>query len=161
MAHPRDEVLAAVDRYRSVREAIDRGEQQWTALADMFTDDAVYIDVAWGRVEGIAAIRAFLEESMVGLDDWSFPVEFTAVEGDDVVIKWHQQLPGTRADGSRYQQSGYSRLVYGGDGRFRYEEDVLNMVHLYEDMKTSGWAPAEGFNPPPGSPDRDYSLPPA
>jgi hypothetical protein len=28
----------------------------------------------WGRIEGIAAIRAFLDESMRGLEDWRFPV---------------------------------------------------------------------------------------
>ena len=32
--------------------------------------------------------------SMQGLDDWTFPIEFTAIEGDDVVIKWTQRTPG-------------------------------------------------------------------
>ena len=31
---------------------------------------------------------------MVGLEDWSFPIEYTAIDGDTVVIKWWQQLPG-------------------------------------------------------------------
>ena len=159
MSHPRDEVQAAVDAYVELRERIRNGDDTWTALADLFTDDVVYIDPAWGRVEGIDELRAFLDESMRGLEDWTFPVEFTAIDGDHVVIKWIQQLPGTRPDGSRYEQSGISTLVYAGGGRFRYEEDLLNMTHVLEDLAASGWAPGEGFLMPPEHPNRDFSRP--
>ncbi|MCU0268598.1 MAG: nuclear transport factor 2 family protein, partial [Acidimicrobiales bacterium] len=118
-----------------------------------------YIVPAWGRIQGIEEIRSFLEESMLGLEDWEFPVEFTAIDGDRVVVKWTQRLPGRRADGSPYEQSGYSTLLYAGDGRFSYEEDVLNMVHVLEDLRTSRWRPGPGFTMPPRDPDRDFSLP--
>jgi ketosteroid isomerase-like protein len=154
--HPPEEARAAADAYVALRERIAAGDAHWTALADLFTDDAVYIDPAWGRVEGIEEIRRFLDESMRGLEDWEFPIEFVAIEGDDVVVKWDQVLPGTRPDGTRYRQSGYSRLVYAGDGRFSYEEDLLNMAHVLEDLRTSGWRPGEGFTAPPRDPDRDY-----
>ena len=85
------------------------------------------------------AIREFLVDSMVVLEDWSFPIEFTAIDGDTVVIKWWQQLPGTRPDGTRYQQSGISTLVYAGDGKFSYEEDLLNMTHVMHDVGESGF----------------------
>ncbi|MBI2706371.1 MAG: nuclear transport factor 2 family protein [Actinobacteria bacterium] len=155
----RDEVQAAVDRYCALREAIGRGDETWTALADLFTDDAVYIDPAWGRIEGVVEIRTFLRESMVGLEDWTFPIEFCAIEGDDVVIKWTQRLPGTRDDGTPYEQSGFSRLVYAGGGKFRYEEDLLNMSHVLEDLASSGWTPPEGFTMPPSVPERDFKVP--
>src|SRR5262249_23928557 len=128
--HARAEVQAAVDRYCEYRDLIEKGEKDWPALADLFTDDAIYIDPAWGRVEGVDNIRAFMAESMAGLEDWDFPIEFCAIEGDDVVIKWTQQTPGTREDGSPYVQSGISRLIYAGDGKFSYEEDLLNMTHV-------------------------------
>lgn len=156
MSHPRDEVQAAVDEYVALRARIEAGEATWADLADIFTDDLVYIDPAWGRIEGITELRSFLDESMRGLEDWSFPVEYTAIEGDTVVVKWTQQLPGTRPDGSRYEQSGYSTLVYAGDGKFEYEEDLLNMTHVIEDLRESGWTPGEGFVLPPGSPNRDF-----
>jgi ketosteroid isomerase-like protein len=159
MAHPTDEVQAAVAAYVDLRERIARGEATWTALADLFTDDVVYIDPAWGRVEGIAELRTFLDESMRGLEDWDFPIEYTATSGDTVVVKWTQQLPGTRPDGRRYEQSGYSTLVYAGGGRFSYEEDLLNMVHVLEDLKASGWRPRTGFVSPPAEPDRDFARP--
>ena len=56
-------------------------------------------------------------------------------------------------------QSGYSTLVYAGDGKFSYEEDLLNMAHVLEDLAASGWRPGGGFNAPPVHPDRDFSRP--
>ena len=159
MAHPHEELETVVADYVALRERIDAGDATWLDLADLFTDDAVYIDPAWGRVEGIEAIRAFLVESMAGLEDWRFPIEYTAITGDRVVVKWTQVLPGRRPDGSRYEQSGYTTLLYAGDGKFRYEEDLLNMAHVLEDLAASGWTPPSGFNLPPKSPIRDFSAP--
>ena len=153
------EVRTAVDAYVALRGRIADGEATWTDLATMFTDDAVYIDPAWGRIQGIDALREFFDESMRGLEDWDFPIEFTAIDGSTVVVKWTQQLPGTRDDGSRYEQSGVSTLVYAGDGKFSYEEDLLNMAHVLEDLRASGWRPGEGFMSPPADPDRNFARP--
>ncbi len=159
MSHPSAEVRAAVDRYLELRARIEAGDGMWTDLADLFTDDVVYIDPAWGRIQGVDEVRAFMDESMRGLEDWNFPVEYTAIDGDTVVVKWTQQLPGTRPDGSRYEQSGYSTLVYAGEGRFSYEEDILNMAHVLEDLKASRWRPGEGFVLPPSHPNRAFHRP--
>lgn len=158
-AFPREEVVAALDAYVELRSRIAAGDATWVDLADLFTDDVVYIDPAWGRLEGRAALLEFLDESMRGLEDWDFPIEYTAVSGDTVVIKWTQLLPGTRADGSRFAQSGISTLVYAGDGKFSYEEDLLNMAHVLEDLGESGWRPGEGFVIPPSDPDRNFARP--
>jgi len=159
--HPRDEVQAAVDRYHELRRRIDESLEPnaFAALADLYTEDAVYVDAAWGRIEGKEAIADWLADSMVGLGDWRFPIEFTAIEGDDVVVKWTQIIPGTRPDGSPCTQSAYSRLRYAGDGKFCYEEDTYNMVHVLEDIAASGWVPSEPMNLPPDHPDRNWALP--
>ncbi|MFM7060398.1 MAG: YybH family protein [Actinomycetes bacterium] len=159
MPYPREEIEAVMDRYVALRRAIDAGERAWIDLLEFYTEDAVYIDPAWGRVEGRDAIASFMVESMTGLEDWTFPVEFTAIAGDDVAVKWLQILPGTRPDGSPWVQSGWSRLVYAGEGRFGYQEDMLNMSHVIEDMRASGWRPGPGFTAPPAEPDRDISIP--
>lgn len=159
MAHERAEVEQAVAAYLDLRRRIDAGDATWTDLAEMFTDDIVYIDPAWGRLQGIDELRVFLDESMRGLEDWTFPVEFSAIDGDNVVIKWTQQFPGTRPDGAPCEQSGISTLVYAGDGKFSYEEDLLNMVHVFEDMKLSGWKPKPNMVMPPAEPNRDFSRP--
>ena len=98
----------------------------------------MFVDPAWGRIQGRDAIREFLVDSMTGIEAWTFPVDGVFVDGDEVVIKYRQVLPGGR------QQSGYTTLLYAGGGRFRYEEDVLNMAHVMEDLA------AIGFRPPPG-----------
>lgn len=160
-SHGREEVQAAADRYCAIRARIEEGLEPdaFAALADLYTEDAVYVDAAWGRIEGKPAIAHWLAHSMVGLGDWRFPVEFVAVSGDDVVVKWTQVIPGARPDGRPFSQSGYSRLRYAGDGRFSYEEDVYNMAHVLEDIAESGWTPSEPMNLPPQHPNRDWRLP--
>lgn len=154
MSHPREEIEAAVARYLAVRERMDAGEGGWDEMADLFTDDATYIDPAWGLIEGNDAIRAFMSESMAGLEDWLFPIEWVAIDGDHVVVKWTQRLPGQRADGSQYDNSGVSLLTYAGEGRFSRSEDHLNMLHVHEVIGESGWRPGKGFNSPPEHPRR-------
>jgi limonene-1,2-epoxide hydrolase len=147
------DIDATLEDYLSVRAAIEDGDLTWTDLARFFTDDAVYIDPAWGRIQGIEEIRAFLDESMRGLEDWRFPVTLAAVTGDHVIVKWDQVLP------SGHRQSGVSTMRYADAGKFDYEEDILNMAHVLEDLKASGWRPGPGFRPPPAAPDRDYREP--
>jgi len=142
------------------RKVIDGGGAGWSALAQYFTDDAVFIDPAWGRVEGIEEMKATVfGDAMIGLETWKFPTDFYMIDGDTVVVKWQEVLPGTRADGRPYAQSGYSTLVYAGDGKFSYEEDLLNMVHVFEDIKESEFRFSPGMVAPPTRPNRDYSRP--
>jgi len=71
-----DRTEAALATYRQMvatRDRIEGGELPWSALADYFTENAVYIDSAWGRFEGLSAIRQFMADSMMGLEDWRFP----------------------------------------------------------------------------------------
>jgi ketosteroid isomerase-like protein len=150
----RSEIRATYERYVATRDRVEAGALGWDALADFFTDDAVFIDPAWGRVEGIDAIRRFLVESMACLEDWSFPHEWCAVEGDRLVSYWQNRLPGRRADGSPYQAPGVSIMTYAGAGKFAREEDLLNMVHVTELIRESGWRPRAGFHAPPRQPRR-------
>jgi ketosteroid isomerase-like protein len=149
MPHPESEIRAAYDRMVETRDQVERGDLPWDALAAFFTDDATFIDPAWGRVSGLDAIKKFLVESMQGLEGWTFPRIFTAVEGDRLISGWMNRLPGQRADGSHYEALGVSVMTYAGDGKFSREEDVLNMVHVIELMKQSGWRPGPGLNAPP------------
>jgi len=143
----------------ALRSRIEAGELPWSALADYFTDDAVYIDSAWGRYEGRPAITKFMDESMAGLDDWRFPEEWTMADGDRVVSMWWNELPGTRADGTPYRVAGLSILRYAGNKKFDYEYDVFNMVQVLDVIAESGWQPTGPMNPPPTKPDRDTSFP--
>jgi ketosteroid isomerase-like protein len=155
-----EEAREAYGRLVEARNRVERGELAWSALCDeFFTDDIVFIDPAWGRNEGRAAVADFMDKSMVGLEDWTFPEQWTMVDGDRVVSFWWNRLPGTRDDGRPYQAPGVSILHYAGDGRFSYELDILNMAEVFEIMKDSGWAPAGPVGIPPKRPNRDVTPP--
>ena len=77
MPFPRDEIEATIQRYVETRKVIDDGGAGWSALAQYFTDDAVFIDPAWGRVEGIDEMKATVfGDAMVGFEEWSYLVLF-------------------------------------------------------------------------------------
>ena len=142
MVHfPREEVQKALDAYLSVKAKADSGEVGWDALADMFTEDATFVDPSWGRTEGRESICQFMRDSMQGLDEWTFPNEWTAIEGDHVIIKFLNRLPGRRPDGTYYEVPGVQILTYAGGGKFSREEDIFNMVHVMELVQESGWVP--------------------
>ena len=73
------EALETYDRFIAMRDKVDAGEYGWDAMADFFTEDAVYIDPAWGRQEGRETIRQFFVDSMAGLTGhgWSTPERWT------------------------------------------------------------------------------------
>jgi len=156
------EALATYARFVALRDEIDLGKQPWARLADFFTEDAAYIDPAWGRVEGREAIRRFFEESMAGLTGhgWSTPQNWVMAQGARVVSQWDQVL-GRREDGSPWLVPGLSILYYAGDGRFCYSHDMLNMTHVGETMRAMQWRPPGTFHAPPKHPNRDVSLPAA
>mgnify|MGYP001819735059 CR=1 FL=1 len=159
MAPERSEVEEAHRKYLATRSRVEEGDLPWSALAEHFTADAVYIDPAWGRIEGRDAILEFMDASMAGLDDWEFPEQWTMIEGDRVVSSWWNRLPGSRDDGTPYQALGISVMRYAGWGRFDYSHDLLNMAEVHELIADSGWSPSGGFNMPPGRPERDTSYP--
>jgi ketosteroid isomerase-like protein len=146
--YSRKEVEKAVEALHHIRDKASAGEIGWEAIADMFTEDATYIDPAWGRFKGRDAIRQFLRDSMQGLKDWKFPTEWHVIEGNRVISRFTNRLPGRRADGSYYDVPGVGIMEYAGNGKFSYEEDVINMVHLYEVLQESGWVPGPDMKMP-------------
>jgi ketosteroid isomerase-like protein len=156
------EALATYARFVALRDEIDLGKKPWSLLADFFTDDAAYVDPAWGRIEGREAIRHFFEESMTGLTGhgWSTPQNWVMADASRLVSQWDQIL-GSRDDGSLWRVAGLSILYYAGDGRFCYSHDMLNMTHVGETLKAMQWRPPAGFHVPPKRPNRDVSLPEA
>ncbi len=121
MTHARREVEAAFQRTRAAQDADD-----WDAYADCFTEDAVYVEHHFGTFRGREAIRAWLVPVMEPLVGWTYPTEWCVVEGDRLVFLWKNRLPGQRADGSYYEFSGVTTMIYAGDGLFSYQEDIYN-----------------------------------
>jgi hypothetical protein len=150
------------ERFVALRDEIDAGRKPWRALAAFFTEDAAYIDPAWGRIEGRENIADFFEQSMAGLTGygWSTPENWIMCEGPRLVSQWDQIL-GYTEDGSPWLVAGLSILYYAGNGLFCYSHDMLNMTHIGETLKAMAWKPPASFNLPPRKPNRDISLPAA
>ncbi len=144
-----DEILETHRRHVNIRNRIDAGELWWDALGEFFTENATFIDPAWGRIDGLENITRFWLKSMAGLEDWSFPHEWEAIDGNYLITGWQNRLPGRRADGSYYQAPGMSRMLYAGNGKFSHEHDLLNMTHVMELIEESGWQPSGSINMPP------------
>ena len=155
-----DGLQAALDHYLEVRTRIEREGTDWGELADCFTEDAVWSDCAYGRVEGRENIAEMLRTAMAGID-FENPIDFYAIDDPRVLIKWRQVLPGRKPDGGRWEQSAVTVLIYAGGGLFRYEEDIMNVAHCVEDIIASGWQPGPGFNAPPEQPDRNFDPHPS
>ena len=149
-----------LQKYIALRDRIIAGDDAWESLADYFTEDAVYIDPAWGRVEGRDEIYKFMRDSMLGLEDWSFPEIWSMHDGHRIATMWEQRI-GPKADGKRYTQPGFSIMYYATAGKFCYSLDMLNMTHVFEDMRALQWTPNGPINTPPKDPNRDWSLPSA
>ena len=156
------EACDTYERYVALRDQVDEGTATWSAMADYFTEDAVYIDPAWGRQEGRETIRDFFERSMAGLTGygWSSPERWTMVDGPRLVSRWDQVL-GEKPDGGQWIVPGLSILYYAGDGLFCYSHDYLNMRHVGEVLKAMAWTPPSEFNMPPAEPVWDTAMPPA
>jgi len=148
-AHSRSEVEAAVATYLEHREALDRGEAEWGTVARFFTDDAVFIDAAWGRHDGPEAIATMMTAAMAGLDGFSYPTDVVAIEGDDVLIAWRQVVAGLELDGRPLEHTGVTILRYAGEGKFSFEEDLMNVAKVGTDLMAAGWEPGSGFTMPP------------
>jgi len=153
------QALDSYQAYVAQRLLCVRGAAPWSTIADWFTEDAVFIDPAWGRVVGREQIGQFFDRVMTGLDGWSYPEEWTMIEGDRLVSFWWNRLPGNDAHGQPLQAPAFSILHHAGDGLFDYELDVLNIAHVTELIMTSGWLPGPGATFPSGDPDRDPRPP--
>ena len=135
------EALESYARFVALRDEVDAGRRRWAEMADFFTEDAAYIDPAWGRIEGREPIRRFFEESMAGLTGhgWSTRENWTMADGHRVVSQWDQVL-GERQDGTPCFVAGLSILYYAGSGLFCYGHDLLNMTHIVDTLGCDGVA---------------------
>ena len=129
----RDEVSKALARRFEHQERDD-----WSAFADTFTEDAVYVEHHEGTFRGREAIRAWLVPVMKQCEGWTYPIQWVLIEGNRVVYKWHNRLPGQRADGSFYEFAGLTVAEYAGGGFFSYQEDVYNWEETVAVLKEWG-----------------------
>ena len=111
----------------------------WRPWADLFTEDATYVEHLYGRLGGREAIYNWIQSTM---DEWPnnemifFPIEWYIIDeerGWVVCQVWNRMAdPG---DGSIHQEYNFTLLKYAGNGLWSYEEDIYNPAHFGEMVK--------------------------
>lgn len=113
----------------------------WRPWADMFTEDATYIEHHYGQFGGREAIYNWIQGTMsqpIIQEMRYFPIDWYTIDEDRgwILAKvWNRMSdPG---DGSIHQEYNITILRYAGDMKWSYEEDVYNPA-FFEKM-ISGW----------------------
>lgn len=139
MGRFREEIEDAFAHYQAV--AAEAGRTgDWDPWADLFTEDATYVEHLYGDMHGREEIRAWITQTMStypGNEMDAFPVEWHVVDEDRgwvVMCVWNNMraLP----DGTVMGAYNFTLLKYAGDGLWSYEEDVYNPAKFGELLKT-------------------------
>lgn len=128
-----DELQRGFQHYQdTVAKAASSGE--WDLFADLFTEDAVYREHAYGTFTGREAIRGWIRRTMgtfPGNCMPGFPIAWSILDPERGWIACEiRNLMADPGDGSVHEAANFTKLHYAGDGLFSYEEDVYNPAHF-------------------------------
>jgi len=140
----RAEIESAFDHYQSVAaSAAERNE--WRAWADLFTEDAEYVEHHFGRFHGREAIFDWITATMKTPpnDEMNaFPIEWSVIdETKGWVVCCGQNRMRDPGDGSVHQEANWTLLKYAGNNQWSYEEDMYNPLEFGKMIE--GWFAAK------------------
>ncbi len=125
----RDEIEQAFARYQEVAAAA-ASSGEWAPWADLFTDDATYVEHHFGEFHGREAIARWIGDTMrmpPNNEMTSFPIAWHVVDDQKgwvvCCVLNRMRDPG---DGTTHEAPNWTLLKYAGDGRWSYEEDIYN-----------------------------------
>ena len=129
----RVELERAFDLYQAT--ALRAGTSgDWRPWADLFTEDATYVEHVFGTFGGREAIYGWIQKTMSTPPNDQmkfFPIEWYMIDeerGWIVAQVWNRMLdPG---DGSLHQAYNFTLLKYAGELQWSYEEDIYNPSHF-------------------------------
>ena len=117
---PRDELEQAFRTYWRTGAV---GED-WDAWADLFTEDAEYVEHVLGNLHGREAIRGWIKPIMLQFPELYTVYEWHAVdEATGRVIVYMQNRRDHPSGQGTIDFPGVTLLEYAGKGRWRREED--------------------------------------
>ena len=124
----RDELEIAFAAYNEVRRRCSE-TGDWSQYADLFSEDARYIEHAYGEMHGREEIRAWITRVMAPFPHMQFPQDWVVFDEErGAVLLQCQNLLPHPSDPSHpgFGFPTWTRLVYAGDGLWESEEDVYN-----------------------------------
>ncbi|HUZ42844.1 MAG TPA: nuclear transport factor 2 family protein [Acidimicrobiales bacterium] len=127
--YPRSEIEEAFAHYQEVG-ARAGATKRWDEWAEMFTEDATYVEHHYGRFQGREEIRAWVSKTMaepINDDMVGFPMRWYLIDEERswvlcCVIN-RMRDPG---DGTVHEADNWSRLEYAGNGQWSAQEDMYN-----------------------------------
>jgi len=126
--YERKELETALRAYNAARDAASE-TGDWTIWSEMFTDDADYIEHAYGTFKGKDRIREWIVKVMAPFPNMTFPQDWVVFDEETgtVVFQCQNRLEHpTDPNGEPFQFPSWTRLTYAGDGKWCCEEDVYN-----------------------------------
>ena len=97
--------------------------EDWNAWADLFTEDAVYVEHVLGNMRGRAEIKRWIVQIMAAYPELYTVYEWHQIEGDRVVFYVQNRRDNPEPGGAPFDFPGATILTYAGDGKWSYEED--------------------------------------
>ncbi len=128
--YSREELQTAFDQYNEAR-VRSQESNDWSIWASRFTEDAHYIEHAYGEFHGRDAIEEWILKVMAPFPDMTFPQDWAVIDEENgaVVFQCQNRLPHpTDENGPPFSFPNWTRLVYGGGGLWKSEEDIYNPV---------------------------------
>lgn len=106
----------------------------WDGFADLFTEDAVYKEHAFGEFHGRYEIRAWSVRTMTSFPGsvmTGFPLAWSVVDvpTSRLICEVRNLMPDP-GDGTELEESNLTIMTYAGDGMFSREEDVYNPMRF-------------------------------
>ena len=125
----RAELEQALAIYNAARDAAS-ASGDWRIWAEVFTEDAHYIEHAYGEMHGRQAICDWITGVMAPFPKMTFPQDWVCFDEDNGAIVFQCQNafpePFDASTGKPYSFPNWTRLVYAGNGKFSSEEDIYN-----------------------------------
>ena len=123
----RAELEEALKLYNTVHECASQ-TGDWNPWADLFTEDAVYKEHAYGEFHGREEIRKWIVDVMAPYPKMWFPQDWVAFDEENGAIVLCVQnvwLHPTDPKNREFGFPNWTRLLYAGNGKFSGEEDNL------------------------------------
>jgi len=144
MTFTRQEIEDAFANYQAVA-AKAAAANEWRAWADLFTEDAEYVEHHFGKFKGREAIFNWITSTMhtPPNDEMNaFPIEWYVIDDQKGwVVCCVQNRMRDPGDGSVHQEANWTLLKYAGGNQWSYEEDMYNPMEFGKMME--GWFAAK------------------
>jgi hypothetical protein len=123
---------AYAELHRRVQGYVDA--RDWIGFADNFTEDAEYVEHAFGTFRGRDEIRAWSSRTMTTFPGGvmtGFPLAWQVVDvpTSRLICEVRNLMPDP-GDGTLLEEPNVTIVTYAGEGLFSREEDVYNPMRF-------------------------------